>query len=93
MRISENEWFRPKFVDIALAPLSRKASSMLANIMIMGLNFASQEIMTAVKPRPPDSEVDSVWSVPETSRKPTSPHIAPDRSIVRIMTFSTFMPT
>ena len=60
VRISENEWLRPKFVDIALAPLSRNASSMLAKIMIMGLNFASQDIMTAVKPRPPERLVESV---------------------------------
>ena len=30
----------------------------------MGLNFASHETMTAVKPRPPAMVVEIVWSVP-----------------------------
>ena len=59
----------------------------------MGLNLASQETMTAVKPRPSTMVVVSVWLVLPTSSSPARPQIAPDRSIVRMMTFSTLMPT
>ena len=48
--------------------------------------------MIAVKPRPAARSLVKVWSVPLTRRKPAIPHIAPERSIVLIMTFLTFMP-
>ena len=61
--------------------------------MKTGLNFASQETMTAVKPRPPARVVVMVWSVPATSSRPATPQMAPESSSVRMMTRSTFMPT
>ena len=85
--------FRPKSVAISLAPRSRNTSRKLASTMKTGLNLASQDTMTAVKPRLSESEVVIVWSVPATSRKPARPHSAPEMSIVRMITRSTLMPT
>ena len=59
----------------------------------MGLNFASHETITAVKPRPPVMLVVSVWSVPPTRSMPVSPQMAPERTMVRMMTRFTLMPT
>ena len=84
---------RPKSVEISLAPRSRNTSSRLVKIMMMGSNFASQETMTAVKPRPPTIVVVTVWLMPPTSSRPARPQTAPDKAMVRIMTFSTLMPT
>ena len=91
--MSPKELFRPKSVEISLAPSLRKTSSRLVNTMKTGLNFASQETMTAVKPRPPARVVVMVWSVPATSSRPATPQMAPESSSVRMMTRSTFMPT
>lgn len=52
VRISENDWFRPKLVEISLAPLFRKIIRKLVKIIVNGLNFAIQETITAVKPCP-----------------------------------------
>ena len=46
--------------------------------MKMGLNFASQLTMTAVKPREAESVVVMVWSVPATSSSPVMPQSAGD---------------
>ena len=62
------------------------------NTMTMGLNFASHETITAVKPRPPTIVVVRVWSVPAVSRSPIRPQIAPESTIVRMITRSTLMP-
>ena len=67
-------------------------SSRLVKIMMMGLNFAIHDTMTAVKPRPPTMVVVSVWSVPAVRRKPIRPQTAPESSMVRMMTRSTLMP-
>ena len=71
----------------------RKTIRKLVRIIQMGLNLASHETMTAVKPRPSTMVVVSVWFVPPTSSRPARPQIAPDSSMVRMMTFSTLMPT
>ena len=92
-RMSANDWLNPKTVEISSAPRLRNTSSRLVKIMLSGLNFASHETMTAVKPCPPAMVVVIVWSVPDTSSTPATPHSAPDRSMVRMMTFSTLMPT
>ena len=93
VRMSAKDWFRPNTVEISLAPRLRKTRRKLVKIMKMGLNFASHETMTAVKPLPPAMVVVMVWSVPPTSSRPAIPQTAPDRSMVRMMTFSTLMPT
>ena len=93
VRISEKEWFRPKAVEISPAPRSRNTSSREVKTMMMGLNFASHDTMTAVKPRPPAIVVVTVWLMPPTSSRPARPQIAPESAIVRMMTFSTLMPT
>ncbi len=54
VRISAEEWFRPKVVEISLAPRPSTTSRKLVKIMMMGLNLAIQDTMTAVKPRPSD---------------------------------------
>ena len=53
VRMSPKAWFRPRAVEISLAPLSINTRRRLVKIIVMGLNFASQETITAVKPRPP----------------------------------------
>ena len=68
-------------------------SRKLVNIMAMGLNFAIHETTMAVKPRPPEMLVETVWSVPATRSTPAMPQMAPDRSMVRIITLSTLIPT
>ena len=93
LRISANDWLRPNTVEISLAPRSRNTSRKLVKIMPRGLNLASHETMTAVKPWPPAMVVVIVWSVPDTSSTPAMPHSAPDSSIVRTMTLPTLMPT
>ena len=60
--------------------------------MMMGLNFAIHDTMTAVKPRPPTMVVVRVWSVPAVSSSPMRPHTAPESTMVRTMTRSTLMP-
>lgn len=64
VRMSQKELLRPKEVEISVAPFSRNTSSRLVSTMNTGLNLASQETMTAVKPRPPARVVVIVWSVP-----------------------------
>ena len=64
----------------------------LVNIIMIGLNFAIQDTMTAVNPRPPTMVVVRVWSVPAVSSRPIRPHIAPESTMVRMITRSTFMP-
>ena len=59
----------------------------------MGLNLASQLTSTAVKPRPSTMVVVRVWLVEPTSSSPARPQTAPESSMVRMMTFSTLMPT
>ena len=93
VRISPKDWLSEKLVAISLAPRSRKTSRKLVRIIQIGLNLASHETMTAVKPRPSTMLVVSVWFVPPTSRRPARPQTAPESSIVRMMTRSTLMPT
>ena len=92
VRISAKEWFRLNTLEISLAPRLRTTIRRLVKIIMMGLNLAIQETMTAVKPRPPTMVVVSVWSVPAVSSRPMRPQIAPERIIVRTMTRSTLMP-
>ena len=61
IRISPKDWFSPKALEISPAPCLKKISRKLLAIMAMGLNFASQATMTAVKPRPPAMVVVMVW--------------------------------
>ena len=61
-------------------------------IIRMGLNLASHETIMAVKPIPPAKFLEIVWLVPETRRKPASPQMPPESTIVRIMTFLTLIP-
>ena len=63
VRMSPKDWFRLKRVAISPAPRERKTSRKLVRIIQTGLNFASHETMTAVKPRP---AVIVVVSVPVT---------------------------
>ena len=91
--ISEKEWFKPNAVEISPAPLSRNTISKLVNIMVTGLNFASHETITAVKPWLFVIVVVTVWFIPPTSKSPASPQRAPDKSIVRMITLLTFIPT
>ena len=93
LRMSANDWLSPNAVEISPAPRSRNTSRKLVRIMPSGLNLASHETMTAVKPCPPAMVVVIVWSVPDTSSTPAMPHSAPDSSIVRTMTLPTLMPT
>lgn len=58
----------------------------------MGLNFAIQDTMTAVKPRPSTTVVVRVWLMPPTSSRPIRPQTAPEITMVRMMTRSTLMP-
>ena len=46
----------------------------------------------AVNPRPFATVVVMVWFVLPTSNKPATPQTAPERSIVRIITFLTLIP-
>ena len=78
VRISAKEWFRPNTLEISLAPRLRTTIRRLVKIIMMGLNLAIQETMTAVKPRPPTMVVVSVWSVPAVSSRPMRPQIAPE---------------
>ncbi len=91
--MSAKDWLSPNAVDISEAPRSKNTIKKLVNIMVMGLNFASHETMTAVKPCPPAIVVVTVWFMPPTSNKPTIPQMAPDKSMVLTMIFGTFMPT
>ena len=60
--------------------------------MMKGLNLDIQDTMTAVKPRPSTMVVVRVWSMPAVSSKPIRPQIAPESTMVRMMTRSTLMP-
>ena len=82
----------PKTLEISLAPRSRATRRRLVKIMAMGLNLASQETMTAVKPRPSTMVVERVWLVEPTRRRPMRPQTAPESTMVRMMTRSTLMP-
>ena len=93
VRISANDWLSPKSEEISLAPRPSSTSRKLVKIMKIGLNLASHETMTAVKPRPSAMVVVSVCSVLPTSSRPATPQIAPESSIVRTMTRFTLMPT
>ena len=77
VRMSEKDWFRPKVLEISPAPRPRTTSSRLVKIMMMGLNFAIHDTMTAVKPRPPTMVVVRVWSVPAVEQQA---HEAADRA-------------
>ena len=93
VRMSPKLWLRPNLVAISPAPRPRKTSRKLVKIIQTGLNLASHETMTAVKPRPSTMVGVSVWFVPATSSRPARPQIAPDSSMVRMTTRSTLMPT
>ena len=93
VRMSPKESFSWNLEEISLEPLPRNTSSRLVKIMPMGLNFAIQDTITAVKPLPPAVFTEMVWSEAPTSRKPARPQRAPDSSMVRIITQSTLMPT
>ena len=60
LRMSANDWLSPNTVEISPAPRERNTSRKLVRIILMGLNFASHETMTAVKPRPPAMVVEIV---------------------------------
>ena len=90
--MSAKEWLRENTLEISLAPRLRTTRSRLVKTMTMGLNFASHETMTAVKPRPPTMVVVRVWSVPAVKSKPIRPQTAPESTMVRMMTRSTLMP-
>ena len=60
VKMSANEWFSINRVEISLAPRLSNTSRKLVKIMMIGSNFASQETMTAVKPRPSTNVVVSV---------------------------------
>ena len=93
VRISPKLWLSEKLVAISPAPRPRKTSRKLVRIIQTGLNFASHETMTAVKPRPSTMVGVRVWLVPPTSSRPVRPQMAPESSMVRMMTRSTLMPT
>ena len=60
--------------------------------MAKGLSWASQATVMAVKPAPAATPEYRVLLAPETSRKPTTPAMAPERNMVRMMTQPTFRP-
>ena len=91
--ISENDWLSPNEVDISPAPLSRKMIKKLVNIIVIGLNLASHDTITAVNPCPELIVVVIVWLIPPTRISPARPPQAPDKSIVLMIIFSVFMPT
>ena len=92
VKISEKSPFRPNLEVTSSAPRPKKTSSRVVKIIVMGLNLPSHETIMAVKPLPPTRFESIEWEEPPTSKRPASPHIAPDTSIVRIITFLTFMP-
>ena len=51
------------------------------------------EIHALCQQRPPAMVVVMVWLMLPTRSRPTRPHSAPDSTTVRMMTFSTLMPT
>ena len=91
--ISENDWLSPNEVDISPAPLSRKMIKKLVNIIVIGLNLASHDTITAVKPWPELMVVVMVWLIPPTRIQPAKPQSAPERIMVRMIIFSVFIPT
>ena len=62
-------------------------------IIIRGLNLASQATMIAVNPIFFADSVLIVWLMLPASNKPISPHIAPEITMVLIITIFTFIPT
>ena len=81
-----------KVEDIWEEPSCKKDINAEVPIIIRGWNFASQETIIAVNPIPPIVSVLTEWSRALTIKNPASPHIAPEISIVLIITFLTFIP-
>ena len=86
---SEADSFNWYSLAICVAPFPINTRKKEIRIMINGLNFASQDTMMAVNPRPPAVLVEIVWEDPLTSRNPVKPQIAPDNAMVRMMTLFT----
>ncbi len=61
-------------------------------IIAKALSWLSHATVMEVKPTPAATPSYSVVFAPEATIKPTRPEIAPERNIVRIMTWPTFMP-
>ena len=89
---SERDAGIPIWVLRVSAPFWRTASRADMPTMAKGLSWASQATVMAVKPALFATPEYRVLLAPETSRKPTTPAMAPERNMVRIMTQPTFMP-
>ena len=76
VRISETLSLSLNAVAISPAPLSRNTIRKETSAITIGLNFASQETIIAVKPIPPTTSLLMVWSVPLTSKSPATPQSA-----------------
>ena len=77
----------------SIIPFEIKVMKKLVRIIINGLNAASQVVIIPVKPILLAEAVLIVWLIEPARTKPTRPAIAPDNTIVLIMTLSTLIPT
>ena len=74
------------------APFSRMASRAEMTIMAKAFSWLSHATVMEVKPTPLATPSYRVLLAPEATMKPTRPLMAPERNMVRIMTWPTFIP-
>ena len=89
---SEAFSFRLNWEAICPAPFCMNTRKNDTRTMANALNLLSQDTMMAVNPLPPAVLVEMVWLAPLTMMKPAMPQMAPDRAMVRIITFFTLIP-
>ena len=89
---SEAFSFRLNWEAICPAPFCMNTRKNETRIMANALNLLSQETMMAVKPRPPAVLVEMVWLAPLTMINQAIPQMAPDKAMVRRITFFTLIP-
>ena len=93
MTVSESaSLVKPNSVQTCAMPRVRKLMKKETPAMMRGSRLPIQATMMPVKPMLPSIEVLTMRLMDPVRTNPTSPHSAPERMSVRMMTFLTLMP-
>ena len=93
MRMSEKDWFRPKVLEISLAPRSRTTSKKTGEDHDDGVELGQPgDHDGGEAPAAHDGGGEGVVGAEPASSRPIRPQTAPESTMVRTMTRSTLMP-